>query len=247
VENVRLRPRLPAICGNATLAIELSSTSINAASATAEAISHGLTFGFHRLSGKAGAIVTCRSRYCSADAGARVHTPPKDRGICLASQVVKPAFRVNDTAGEPTPRLQCAPPPNPPRGEDHGDQQPAEIDSSRSNLLFTSQAYTTAVSGRKDMVWSESSTTDGAARAKSIMSNAFANSSARGAPKRSRQLKGPSRRSQGSRWPCPCDNVRWNLCFPMVGIAIAFTLKSGSIVSRAAVAHCAESKIRVWL
>src|SRR5215469_10666811 len=41
-----LAPRLPAICGNATLAIEVSSTSMNAASATVAAISHGLTRGF---------------------------------------------------------------------------------------------------------------------------------------------------------------------------------------------------------
>ena len=42
-----LAPRLPAIWGNATLAMEVSSTSMNAASATVAAISHGFIRGFH--------------------------------------------------------------------------------------------------------------------------------------------------------------------------------------------------------
>jgi hypothetical protein len=37
------------MCGKATLAIEVSSTSINAASATVMAISHGLTLGFQAV------------------------------------------------------------------------------------------------------------------------------------------------------------------------------------------------------
>ena len=40
-----LAPRSPAICGNATLAMLVSSTSMNAAMATTTAISQGLNFG----------------------------------------------------------------------------------------------------------------------------------------------------------------------------------------------------------
>ena len=40
-----LAPRLPAMCGNATLAMLVSSTSMNAARATTTAISQGLNFG----------------------------------------------------------------------------------------------------------------------------------------------------------------------------------------------------------
>ena len=42
---VVLAPRLPAMCGSATLAMEVSSTSMNVASVTASAITHGLTAG----------------------------------------------------------------------------------------------------------------------------------------------------------------------------------------------------------
>ena len=42
------------MCGSATLAIEVSSTSINAASATVMAISHGLTLGFHAVGRRSG-------------------------------------------------------------------------------------------------------------------------------------------------------------------------------------------------
>ena len=42
-----LAPRLPAMWGKATLAMVVSSTSMNAASATVAAISHGFTRGFH--------------------------------------------------------------------------------------------------------------------------------------------------------------------------------------------------------
>src|SRR5260370_2487461 len=41
-----LAPRLPAICGSATLAMLVSRTSMNAARATTMAISQGLNFGF---------------------------------------------------------------------------------------------------------------------------------------------------------------------------------------------------------
>src|SRR5579872_7138575 len=41
-----LAPRLPAMWGRATLAMEVSSTSMNAARATVAAMSHGLTLGF---------------------------------------------------------------------------------------------------------------------------------------------------------------------------------------------------------
>ena len=41
-----LAPMLPAMCGSATLAMLVSSTSINAASDTTKAISQGLAFGF---------------------------------------------------------------------------------------------------------------------------------------------------------------------------------------------------------
>src|ERR1700733_11635841 len=44
-----LAPRLPAMWGNATLAILVSSTSMKAAIATTTAISHGLYRGFHPL------------------------------------------------------------------------------------------------------------------------------------------------------------------------------------------------------
>ena len=40
-----LAPRFPAMCGSATLAMLVSSTSMNAASATTTAISQGLNFG----------------------------------------------------------------------------------------------------------------------------------------------------------------------------------------------------------
>ncbi len=40
-----LAPRSPAICGRATFAMLVSSTSMNAARATTTAISHGLDFG----------------------------------------------------------------------------------------------------------------------------------------------------------------------------------------------------------
>ena len=41
-----LAPRLPAMCGNATLAMLVSSTSMKAAMATTTAMSQGLNFGF---------------------------------------------------------------------------------------------------------------------------------------------------------------------------------------------------------
>ena len=41
-----LAPRLPAMCGKATLAISVSRTSMKAARATTIPISQGLTFGF---------------------------------------------------------------------------------------------------------------------------------------------------------------------------------------------------------
>ena len=44
-----LAPRLPAIWGRATLAMEVSRTSMKAASATVAAISHGFTRGFHAV------------------------------------------------------------------------------------------------------------------------------------------------------------------------------------------------------
>ena len=43
-----LAPRLPAICGSATLAMEVSSTSMNAARATVAAMTQGLTRGRQR-------------------------------------------------------------------------------------------------------------------------------------------------------------------------------------------------------
>ena len=43
-----LAPRLPAMCGSATFAIEVSSTSMKAAKATVAAISHGFVRGFQR-------------------------------------------------------------------------------------------------------------------------------------------------------------------------------------------------------
>src|ERR1700733_4897744 len=45
-----LAPRFPAICGSATFAILVSSTSIKAASDTTNAISQGFTLGFHAAS-----------------------------------------------------------------------------------------------------------------------------------------------------------------------------------------------------
>ncbi len=48
-----LAPRLPAMWGRATLAMEVSSTSMKAARATVMAMSQGLTRGFHGVSGAA--------------------------------------------------------------------------------------------------------------------------------------------------------------------------------------------------
>ena len=45
-----LAPRFPAICGNATFAMLVSSTSMKAASETTKAISHGFVFGFQSWS-----------------------------------------------------------------------------------------------------------------------------------------------------------------------------------------------------
>src|ERR1700743_1767036 len=53
-----LAPRFPAMCGRATLAMLVSSTSINAASDTTNAISHGFTRGVHTDSGLATAALT---------------------------------------------------------------------------------------------------------------------------------------------------------------------------------------------
>src|SRR5580692_12920598 len=50
-----LAPRSPAMCGSATLAMLVSSTSMNAARDTTTAISQGLNFGFQRASAFAGA------------------------------------------------------------------------------------------------------------------------------------------------------------------------------------------------
>lgn len=52
-----LAPRFPAICGSATLAMDVSSTSMNAASATVAAMIQGLTLGFHCASAAPGKIV----------------------------------------------------------------------------------------------------------------------------------------------------------------------------------------------
>ena len=46
-----LAPRLPAMCGSATLAMLVSSTSIKAASETTKAINQGLAFAFHAAGG----------------------------------------------------------------------------------------------------------------------------------------------------------------------------------------------------
>src|ERR1700749_4909127 len=48
-----LAPRLPAMCGSATFAMLVSSTSMNAASDTTNAISQGLALGVHSDSGLA--------------------------------------------------------------------------------------------------------------------------------------------------------------------------------------------------
>src|SRR5579872_2311617 len=47
-------PRPPAMCGSETLAMELSSTSMNVASVTVMATIHGLTRGRHRTGGAMG-------------------------------------------------------------------------------------------------------------------------------------------------------------------------------------------------
>ena len=46
-----LAPKLPAMCGKATLAMLVSSTSMNAAMATTIATSQGLNFGVQSVSG----------------------------------------------------------------------------------------------------------------------------------------------------------------------------------------------------
>ena len=51
VDSFWLAPRLPAMCGSATLAIEVSSTSMNVASVTVSATTHWLCEGRHSASG----------------------------------------------------------------------------------------------------------------------------------------------------------------------------------------------------
>src|ERR1700722_3604884 len=51
-----LAPRFPAICGSATFAMLVSSTSIKAASDTTNAISQGFTLGFHAACARAPAL-----------------------------------------------------------------------------------------------------------------------------------------------------------------------------------------------
>jgi hypothetical protein len=53
VPSLELAPKLPEMCGRATLAMEVSSTSMKAAIATVAAMIHGLTLGFHARSGAA--------------------------------------------------------------------------------------------------------------------------------------------------------------------------------------------------
>ena len=54
-----LAPRLPAMYGSATLAMLVSSTSMNAASATTTAISQGLKLGRHTAGGGKGGTSAC--------------------------------------------------------------------------------------------------------------------------------------------------------------------------------------------
>src|ERR1700720_2402457 len=53
-----LAPMFPAICGSATLAMLVSSTSIKAASDTTNAISQGFAFGFHSDMGARTALMS---------------------------------------------------------------------------------------------------------------------------------------------------------------------------------------------
>ncbi len=65
--------RLPAMCGSATLAMEVSSTSMNVASVTAMAMIHGLTAGRHAsaLSSGPRSRAHCRIQTLGIDRHAR--------------------------------------------------------------------------------------------------------------------------------------------------------------------------------
>jgi hypothetical protein len=64
----RLAPKPPAMYGSATLAMEVSSTSMKAAIATVAAMTHGFVFGFHAVMGTA-AAAAAMSLLCSCRMG----------------------------------------------------------------------------------------------------------------------------------------------------------------------------------
>src|SRR5580700_671168 len=73
-----LAPKLPAMCGKATLAMLVSRTSMNAAIATTTAMSHGLNFAFQGPVAGPAIVVSVRSAICvpllEVDLGIDRHT-----------------------------------------------------------------------------------------------------------------------------------------------------------------------------
>src|SRR5579872_307016 len=71
--------RLPAICGRATLATLVSSTSMNVASITVPAITHGLTSGFSTPSDVSCGIESLTASSLGQDRGLDIHSGAKHR------------------------------------------------------------------------------------------------------------------------------------------------------------------------
>src|ERR1700680_2066176 len=78
-----LAPRFPAMCGNATLAMLVSSTSMNAASATTTAMSQGLCFGRQGSRGGAAGGVASTSVLLDIDFGNNGHARPQPMVVVL--------------------------------------------------------------------------------------------------------------------------------------------------------------------
>ncbi len=72
--------------GKATFAMEVSSTSMNAAIATVAAITHGFVFGFHAVMGTAAAAAAMDSfRSCRVDSPGRKDTAKQRDGALMVS------------------------------------------------------------------------------------------------------------------------------------------------------------------
>src|SRR6202049_2372560 len=72
-----LAPTFPAMCGNATLAMLVSSTSMNAARATTTAMSQGVCFGRHGSRGSAAGGVASASVLLDINLGKYRHARPQ--------------------------------------------------------------------------------------------------------------------------------------------------------------------------